>query len=216
MFIWIAVQPMDRLSPTYLCVMSTKQPLRLFFLVIIYGVLESCNGGHPNEESKKDHTTGSGVTGKASDSVTAKAAVGALIAHYLHIKDGLGNNDSRFASQGAQALVADLKHLDRSRFSEIENNMLDRVYEQMTDMATHIRDNPNEIVHQREHFRQLSQSAYVLVTSFGYVHPLFVYRMPHKEDEREVLWLSEAKSENSPYTGAHAVITSEPEVLKQP
>lgn len=158
--------------------------------------LTACNNGHSDSESKQDHSQG------VSGSSAGKAFAGSLIAHYLHIKDGLIKGDSHVAADGAKAMLADLKSYQENAYPEKDRQVIGRALESLLDMAGHIKESANALPHQREHFRKLSSDIYYLATSFGYHKALYVFRCPQKEEEPIVLWVTEQPSNVSPYTGA--------------
>ena len=126
--------------------------------------------------------------------------VKSLFDHYIHVKTALVNSNTAEAKKGADAILQVLKSFDRSLLSTQHKEAYDKNMSGIKSAAEGI-SNSSEIAKQREHFAQLSTSAYELAKSFGAGKTLYHDYCPMAFNNKGAMWLSEQKEIKNPYYG---------------
>ena len=192
---------------------------KIFFslLVISAIVFAACNSGgskneHEGHDMSKD-TTQHITTTDDNDvkaiavvytnvDATAAASIKAIVAHYLHIKNALANDNAGEAASGAKAMEDAMGKLDKSLLTAEQKTAYVTNEEEMKEHADHIAKNGDNIKHQRSHFVQMSEVVYELVKNFGAGRPVYHDHCPMARDNQGAMWISEVKEIKNPYFGA--------------
>jgi len=193
----------------------------IFFLFILSTfILAACGGETPKNEHEghdmaKPSTESSVPATLAVDSAIKQIAITytsidpkatksfkAIVDHYLHVKNALVNDDSKQASNGAEALAEALGDLDKSLLSSEQKNAFDPMVISLTEHAEHIEKNADNIKHQRSHFEEMSMNMYALVKAFGAGRTIYHVHCPMAHDNQGAMWISEAKEVKNPYFGS--------------
>ncbi len=139
--------------------------------------------------------TYSNVDGKIS------ASLKEIVDHYLHIKNALANDNSSEAADGAKAMEATIKKLDKSLFTAEQKTTYDKDEEELKEHAEHIAKNGDKLEHQRTHFSMMSEVMYDLVKAYGSGRILYHDHCPMYNNNTGAIWLSETKEIRNPYYG---------------
>ncbi len=192
---------------------------KIFFSLLIISaiVFAACNSGgskneHEGHDMSKD-TTQHITTTDDNDvkaiavvytnvDATAAASIKAIVAHYLHIKNALANDNAGEAANGAQAMEDAMGKLDKSLLTAEQKTAYVTNEEEMKEHAEHIAKNGDNIKHQRSHFVQMSEVVYELVKNFGAGRPVYHDHCPMARDNQGAMWISEVKEIKNPYFGA--------------
>jgi hypothetical protein len=124
-----------------------------------------------------------------------------VIDHYLHIKNGLVNNDGSEAASGGKAMTDAISKVDKSLFTAEQKKVYDDIADDLKEHAEHIGKNGGDIDHQREHFSMMSEDIYDLAKAFGGGQTLYHDHCPMANDNKGAMWLSEMKEVKNPYFG---------------
>lgn len=130
------------------------------------------------------------------------ASLKAVVGHYLHIKNGLVNDNSTEAANGGKAMAEAIASVDKATLTPDQKKIYNENEDDLKVHAEHIGKNESNIEHQREHFAQMSEDVYALVKAFGGGHTLYHDHCPMYDDNKGALWLSEVKEIKNPYFGA--------------
>lgn len=192
---------------------------KIFFSLLIISaiVFAACNSGgskneHEGHDMSKD-TTQHITTTDDNDvkaiavvytnvDATAAASIKAIVAHYLHIKNALANDNAGEAANGAQAMEDAMGKLDKSLLTAEQKTAYVTNEEEMKEHAEHIAKNGDNIKHQRSHFVQMSEVVYELVKNFGAGRPVYHDHCPMARDNQGAMWISEVKEIKNPYFGS--------------
>lgn len=131
-----------------------------------------------------------------------KSFMGEIVNHYLQVKNALANDNSRGASKGAEAMEDVLDELDKSLFTAEQKTVYDQNEEELKEHAEHIRENGDNIRHQRSHFSMMSEVMYELVKAFGASRPVYHSHCPMYNENKGAMWLSETREIKNPYFGS--------------
>lgn len=186
-------------------------PILLFLFV-------ACNSSEKkNEHEEHNTTTSTDQHVTTSDDKEVKAVAVAfsnvdtrlaaslkeVVDHYIHIKNGLANDNSSEAANGAKAMEKALKSIDKSLFTADQKKIYDEDEEELKEHAEHIGSNGGNIKHQREHFSLMSEVVYDVVKAFGGGQALYHDHCPmYNNDKGGAMWLSETKEVKNPYFGS--------------
>ncbi|HNU47816.1 MAG TPA: DUF3347 domain-containing protein [Bacteroidia bacterium] len=132
----------------------------------------------------------------------AASSIKTIVDHYLHIKNGLANDNAGEAASGAKAMEDALGKLDKSLLTAGQKTAYDANEEEMKEHAAHIAKNGDNIKHQRSHFVQMSEVVYELVKNFGAGRPVYHDHCPMARDNQGAMWISEVKEIKNPYFGS--------------
>ena len=132
----------------------------------------------------------------------AASSLRQIVDHYLHIKNGLANDDSKDAAAGAKEMKKALAGLDKSLLTAEQKTAYDRDEEELKEHAEHIASNAGDIEHQRSHFAGLSEVIYSLVKNFGAGREVYHDHCPMARDNQGAMWISELREVKNPYFGA--------------
>lgn len=195
--------------------MKTKLTSGIVFTVFM---LVACNSGgdkkdhaeHPaNKDSTQHATTPEDkdvkVVAVTYNNVDAKVAASLeeVVDQYLHIKNGLVNDNANEAANGAKVMEKALGKIDKSLFTAEQKKIYDEAEDELKEHAEHIGKKADDIKHQREHFVLMSEVVYDLVKAFGAGQPIYHDHCPmYNEDKGGAMWLSEAKEVKNPYFGS--------------
>lgn len=125
-----------------------------------------------------------------------------IVAHYLHIKTALANDDASEAANGAKAMEQAIKKVDKSLLTDEQKKAYEIFEEGLQEDAEHIGKNSDKIEHQRGHFATLSDEVYYLVKDFGAGQLIYNNHCPMANDKQGANWLSENPVITNPYLGA--------------
>lgn len=188
----------------------------IFMIAIASFVFTACNDNNQSEShdmSKMDKDTTTQATTSTDDkdiktvAVTytnldpkAAASVKEIVAHYLHIKNALANDNGEEASNGGKAMFEAMNKVDKSLFTADQKKIYEENEEDLKEHAEHI--GKSKIDHSREHFAMMSEEVYALVKAFGAGKPLYHDHCPMYDNNKGALWLSETKEISNPYMGS--------------
>ena len=130
------------------------------------------------------------------------ASMKEIIDHYLHIKNGLANDNAKEAANGAIAMSNVLAKVDKSLLTTVQKSVYDQNEDDLKEHAEHISKKSGDIKHQREHFSMMSEDIYALVKAFGGGRPLYHDHCPMYNENKGGMWLSEMKEIKNPYFGS--------------
>lgn len=125
-----------------------------------------------------------------------------IIDHYLHVKNGLANDNAKEAANGAKAMSDVLAKVDKSLFTTVQKSVYDQNEDDLKEHAEHISKKSDDIKHQREHFSMMSEDVYALAKAFGGGWPLYHDHCPMYNNNKGGMWLSEMKEIKNPYFGS--------------
>jgi hypothetical protein len=128
------------------------------------------------------------------------AQLKSIIAHYLHIKNALANDNESEAASGAKMLSETLAKVDKSFLTPEQKKIYDDNEEDLKEHAEHI--SKSKLDHQREHFSMMSEDIYSLAKAFGGGQALYHDHCPMANDGKGAMWLSEVKEIRNPYMGS--------------
>ncbi len=146
-----------------------------------------------NDADKNDQSTDTNTDHMS----TSKAE---LIDNYLELKDALTKDDEKKASKIAAKMTETIKGFDSGSYTENQQSEIKEILGTALEHAEHIEK--NEIVHQREHFKDLSADMIDLIAITGNEGKLYEQYCPMYDNNKGATWLStESKIEN-PYYGS--------------
>ncbi|GAB3999783.1 hypothetical protein GCM10028807_51000 [Spirosoma daeguense] len=132
-----------------------------------------------------------------------------VLTNYSAIKNALAQNDSVQASQAANRMVSDLSGLNATLLTAQQKMYFDILYNKLLFDARHIYDAKHVygiklIMHQRDHFGDLSKSLYSLVRTLKLnAKPMLYHFCPGANQNRGGYWLSNPNDTNNPYVERH-------------
>ena len=190
--------------------------INLLSVLIVF--FAACNGSekknehedHDSNQTTEQHAATPDDKGVKSVAVTFSnvdtkltASLKQVVDHYIHIKNGLANDNSAEAASGGKAMEKALKNIDKSLFTVEQKKIYDEDEEELKEHAEHIGSNGDDIKHQREHFSLMSEVMYDIVKSFGGGQALYHDHCPmYNKDKGGAMWLSETKEIKNPYFGS--------------
>ena len=124
-----------------------------------------------------------------------------ILAHYLHLKNALTNDDAKGAADAGKSIVEAISKVDKSTFTPAQKKVYDDIEADLKENAEHIGGNANKIAHQREHFEMLSDDMYSLVKAFKTNQTLYRDFCPMYNQGKGANWISETKQIKNPYLG---------------
>jgi len=130
------------------------------------------------------------------------ASIKEIVDHYLQIKNGLANDNSKEAAYGGDAMTETMKKMDKSLLTAEQKKVYDEIEDNLKEHAEHIDDNSGNIKHQRQHFAMMSEDVYDLVKAFGAGQPIYHDHCPMYNENKGAMWLSEMKEIKNPYFGS--------------
>lgn len=167
--------------------------------------LAACNNDTTTTAKETSTATAdSSKTQSATNNTPApnsKAPTNDIVTAYLHIKNGLANDNGADAASGGNAFVDALSKVDKSSMSAEQKKSFEDIADDAKEMAEHIGKNADKIDHQREHFDMLSKDMYDMVKSLGAGQTLYQDFCPMYNDKKGATWLSETKDIKNPYMG---------------
>ncbi|MBZ5858390.1 DUF3347 domain-containing protein [Flavihumibacter profundi] len=124
--------------------------------------------------------------------------MGALVQHYLELKNALFNADEKVAAAASAKMETAMKSFDKSLLSTDQKKVYDGVEADLKEHTEHIAK--SKLAHQREHFAMMSEDMADLVKAFGAGRPLYLDNCPmYKKGSN---WLSEVKEIRNPFYGS--------------
>lgn len=178
----------------------------ILILVIAVTTLAACNSssnkstGNQNE-SNATQTGSQTNNANSASNVKNTVATKEIVTLYLHIKDGLANDNGKDAASAAKAFVEATGKVDIASFNADQKKTWEDISADAKEMAEHIGENPDKLEHQREHFVMLSKDVYDLVKAFGSDQVLYKVFDSMSNDGKGAFWLSETKQIKNPYMG---------------
>lgn len=157
-----------------------------------------------NSETSSPATTTDANTEKpalANVDPKVSSSINEVVDHYLHVKNGLANDNGSEAASGAKMLIEAMNKVDQSALTADQKKVYTDVADDLKEMAEHTAENADKIDHQREHFVMMSDDVYDLVKNFGYSKPLYVDHCPMANDNKGANWISEQEAISNPYMG---------------
>ena len=162
----------------------------------------SCNNAD-KKNTVADVKVASSATAMESDHMQSKneKPMHGILTGYLQIKNGLANDNGEEAASGGKAFVEAIGKVDKTKFTDDQNNAYTNLADDAKEMAEHISENADKLEHQREHFEMLSNDVYDMVKTFGAGEQLYKDYCPMYNDNKGAIWLSETKEIKNPYLG---------------
>jgi PBP1b-binding outer membrane lipoprotein LpoB len=150
-----------------------------------------------NQTDKKVEATNTTEEVKTTKAVEVKSPV---LAGYLAIGDALAKDDAKAAAEAAIALADNMNSFDESSLSTEQKAAFLNIKEDALEHAEHIGSNGDNIDHQREHFKMLSENMYTMAKNVDPSQTFYKVTCPmYKEGSS---WLSTTKDVINPYYGA--------------
>lgn len=180
-------------------------------------LLAACNNaGQPSQtgpdSSHQEHTTAAAVADSAPvtaitpqfSGLDSKVATSLkmVVDQYLHIKNGLADDNTADAAKGGKAMAEALAGVNPGLLAQEQQKVFTDNVDDLKEHAEHIGKNEGNIAHQREHFAAMSEDVYALVNAYGGGRPLYHDYCPMYDNNKGALWLSEEKNIKNPYMGA--------------
>jgi len=158
-----------------------------------------------NDTTKKASAPGDKNVKEVSPTFTSLDATTAgyiknIVDHYLHIKNGLANDNESEAANGAKMLSEELAKVDKSFFTPEQKKIYEENEADLKEHAEHI--SKSKIDHQREHFSIMSEDVYNLVKAFGGGRTLYHDHCPMANNNKGAMWISEMTEIKNPYMGS--------------
>ena len=172
----------------------------IFSIAFAAFVITSCDD---KKEQPKDSVSDSdsSQTNKQANGDQKPASSNEVVAHYLHLKNALVNDDGKEAAAAAKAITASIQQIDEASLMPEKKQTFVEIRDGIKEHAEHIGSNGDKIEHQREHFDMLSKDMYDLVKAFGTSQTLYNDHCPMYNDGKGATWLSESKEIKNPYYG---------------
>ncbi|NLR77941.1 DUF3347 domain-containing protein [Chitinophaga eiseniae] len=137
-----------------------------------------------------------------------------VVDQYLHIKNGLADDNSADAANGGRAMAEALAGVNPSLLTPEQQKVFTDNADDLKEHAEHIGKNEGNIAHQREHFAAMSEDVYALVKAYGGGRPLYHDYCPMYDNNKGALWLSEEKNVKNPYMAGMTSCGSVKEMIK--
>ncbi len=171
----------------------------LFIATIL---LVSCgNNDNAKESSTVKTDTSTQVANTTPDNQPKASPVDDVIAHYLHLKNALANDNGNEAGAAAKEMGNALTKVAASTFNADQKKVYDDVKDDIAEHAGHIGSNASNIGHQRKHFDLLSKDVIDFLKATGSSQTLYMDFCPMYNDKKGASWLSETKEIRNPYYG---------------
>ena len=170
----------------------------------------ACNSGNTQSQDSSA-VPAPGTDDKALTEITPQfkdvdtkvaASFKTLVDHYLHIKNALAADNGAEAASGGKAMAQAMAGIDKALLTADQKKRYAENEDDLKEHAEHIGENASNIEHQREHFVQMSEDMYALVTTFGGGRVLYHDHCPMYNENKGAYWLSEEKEMKNPYMGA--------------
>ena len=174
-------------------------------MAIAATTLAACNSTGNKSTGNKNESNGTQASSQTDNAKTSSDVKNTitkeLIFPYLHIKDGLANDNGKDAAAAAKDFVEATGKGDFASFNADQKKLWEDISADAKEMAEHIGENPDKLEHQREHFVMLSKDMYDLVKAFGSEQVLYKIFDSMSNDGKGAFWLSETKEIKNPYMG---------------
>jgi hypothetical protein len=203
--------------------LNTMKKIFISLLAISAISITACNNsGSKNDAEKHDmnnmskdsarHATARGVkdvkvvsTVYTNVDTKVAATIKEIVDHYLHIKNALTNDDGNEAANGAKAMGAVVKKMDKSFLTSEQKIIYDKNEDVLKKHVEHISKNGDKVEYQRPHFLLMSEVVYDLVRNFGAGMTLYHDHCPMYNENQGAMWLSEMKEVKNPYFGSKMI-----------
>jgi hypothetical protein len=178
----------------------------IFIFAIAATTLAACNNAGNKSAGNQNESNGTQAISQPGNASTTSgvkntAATKEVVIQYLHIKDGLANDNGKDAATAAKAFVDVTGKVDIASFNADQKKIWEDISADAKEMAEHIGANPDKLEHQREHFAMLSKDIYDLVKAFGTDQILYKVFDSMTDNGKGAFWLSETKEIKNPYMG---------------
>jgi len=173
-------------------------------LIIAAMTLTACNSKKASESQNttSNDTLSQVDSAKSTISTIQKTSpISELVSQYLHIKNGLANDNGTDAATAGKAFVEAIAKVSTTTFTTDQKKKWDDISADAKEMAEHIGKNADKLEHQREHFEMLSTDMYDLVKAFGAGQVLYKDADTMYNNGKGASWLSETKEIKNPYMG---------------
>lgn len=137
-------------------------------------------------------------TEKLSISASEKVKVETILSDYFNLKDALVDDDNDKAKTLGNTLAKSLSSLDKSQYSENQQEKLTGIIADATEQSKHISE--TDIVKQREHFKILSKNLTDMIAFTGTENTLYQQFCPMYDGGSA--WLSKSANIKNPYYGS--------------
>ena len=156
-------------------------------------ILTACN-----QSDKKVETTN--TTTEQAKTTKAIEVKSPIIAGYIAIGDALAKDDAKAAEEAALVLADNINSFDENGLSAEQKAAFLNIKEDALEHAEHIGSNGDNIDHQREHFKILSENMYVMAKNVDPSQTFYKVTCPmYKEGSS---WLSTTQDVVNPYYGS--------------
>jgi len=178
----------------------------IFIFAIAATTLAACNSTGNKSAANQNDSNGNQTSSPTDNAATGSnvkntAATKEILTQYLHIADGLANDNGKDAATAAKAFVLAIGNVNITSFNADQKKTWEDISADAKEMSEHIGANPDKLEHQREHFVMLSKDMYDLVKAFGSEQTLFKIFDSMSNDGKGAFWLSETKKIKNPYMG---------------
>jgi hypothetical protein len=164
----------------------------IFMVAIIATTIAACS--NPQKSNAKTVISSPQSSPKEAPQ---NASLGAVMTHYLHLKNALASDNTKEAATASAQLHTALAELGKQLLSSAQKKAYSDISADALENAQHIADNGGNIKHQREHFQGLSEDIYDLIKAFGTSQTLYKDYCPMAK----ATWVSEVKDIKNPYLG---------------
>lgn len=138
-----------------------------------------------------------------TSATSSNASIDHIVVNYLKLKNALVNDNSKEASNSANALLASIAKVEMKSFSKEQMKTYMDVADDLKENAEHISENAGKLDHQREHFVLLSNDINDLISTFRTNQKLYQDYCPMADDNKGAIWISEIKEIKNPYFGTN-------------
>jgi Protein of unknown function (DUF3347) len=125
----------------------------------------------------------------------------AIYDNYFAVKDALVKTDANTAAAKSAALFTALNTVKMESMKTDEHIAFMKVEKDLKMDAQHIAES-KDIVHQRDHFMELSKNMYVLIKAAKPAGKVYVQHCPMANDGKGADWLSKENAVKNPYYGS--------------
>jgi Protein of unknown function (DUF3347) len=125
----------------------------------------------------------------------------AIYDNYFAVKDALVKTDANTAAAKSAALFTALNTVKMESMKTDEHIAFMKVEKDLKMDAQHIAES-KDIVHQRDHFMELSKNMYALIKAAKPAGKVYVQHCPMANDGKGADWLSKENAVKNPYYGS--------------
>jgi pheromone shutdown protein TraB len=124
-----------------------------------------------------------------------------VLDQYFWLKDALVKTDAVLASAKAKDLYTAIKSVKMEKLNTEAHTAWMKVANDLAEDAEHINES-NDIVHQRDHFMNLSKNIYSIIKVGKVVVPIYYQFCPMANKGKGANWLSKEMAIKNPYYGS--------------